>query len=60
VTGSTEGGVRYGAWTLPPLYTFRTDAGAGLDLGWLGMYMAKSLSDWQTPLQFVVRLQHRF
>jgi hypothetical protein len=60
VTGSTEGGVRYGAWTLPPLYTFRTDAGAGLDMGWLGMYMAKSLTDWQTPLQFVVRLQHRF
>jgi hypothetical protein len=60
VTGATEAGVRYGTWTLPPLYTFRTDAGAGLDMGWLGLYAAKSLTNWQTPLQFVVRLQHRF
>jgi hypothetical protein len=60
VTGSTADGVRYGPWTLPPLYTFRADMGAGVDLNWLGMYVAKSLTDWQTPLQFVVRLQHRF
>ena len=61
VTGPTADGVSYGAWTLPPLYTFRADAGAGFDLGWLGVYAAKSLSDWQAiPLQFVVRLQHRF
>ena len=60
VTGPAEAGVSYGPWTLPPLYTFRSDAGAGFDLGWLGGYVAKSLSDWQTPVQFVVRLQHRF
>jgi hypothetical protein len=61
VTGPTADGVSYGSWTLPPLYTFRADAGAGFDLGWLGVYAAKSLSDWKAiPLQFVVRLQHRF
>lgn len=60
ITGATADGVRYGQWTLPPLYTFRTDMGAGLDLGWLGLYAAKSITDWQTPMRFVVRLQHRF
>ncbi len=60
LTGATADGVRYGPWTLPPLYTFRADAGAGVDLRWLGFYVAKSLTDWPTPLQFVVRLQHRF
>ena len=60
VVGPASSGVRYGAWTLPPLYTFRADAGVGLDMRWLGLYLAKSLTDWPTPLQFVVRLQHRF
>lgn len=60
LTGAPVDGLRYGWGTLPPLYTFRTDFGAGLDLGWLGMYAAKSITDWQTPTRFVVRLQHRF
>jgi cytoskeletal protein CcmA (bactofilin family) len=60
VTGPTADGVSYGTWTLPPLYTFRADMGAGVDVNWLGLYVAKSLTDWQTPVQFVVRLQHRF
>jgi hypothetical protein len=34
--------------------------GAGVDVNWLGLYIAKSVTDWQTPVQFVVRLQHRF
>ena len=59
-TGPSVAGLQYGSWTLPPLYTFRTDVGAGVDLGWLGLYGAKSLTDWQTPMRFVVRLQHRF
>jgi outer membrane protein assembly factor BamA len=60
ITGATADGVRYGAWTLPPLYTFRTDMGAGVDMGWLGLYAAKSITDWETSMRFVVRLQHRF
>ena len=60
LTGPSGDGLRYGAWTLPPLYTFRTDMGAGVDLGWLGLYGAKSITNWQTPMRFVVRLQHRF
>jgi hypothetical protein len=60
VTGPTADGVSYGTWTLPPLYTFRADMGAGVDVNWLGLYIAKSVTDWQTPVQFVVRLQHRF
>jgi hypothetical protein len=45
---------------LPPLSTFRTDVGAGLDFGILGVYAAKALSDGAEPMNFFVRLQHRF
>ena len=60
LSGPTAAGLRYGTWTLPPLYSFRTDMGAGLDLGWLGLYGAKSITDWPTSMRFVMRLQHRF
>jgi hypothetical protein len=45
---------------LPPLSTFRTDVGAGVDLGIIGVYAAKALSDGAEPVNFFVRLQHRF
>jgi len=45
---------------LPSLSTFRSDAGLGLDFGVLGLYAAKALSDGGQPVNFFVRLQHRF
>jgi hypothetical protein len=49
------------AWgTIPPLSTFKYDAGAGVDIHYVGVYLAKSLTDWSNPVNIVVRLRHRF
>jgi hypothetical protein len=45
---------------LPALSTFRTDIGIGLDVMGLGVYCAKALSDPSEPVNFFVRLRHRF
>jgi len=45
---------------IPPLSTFESDAGLGLDFGVLGVYAAKALSDGHQPVHFFLRLQHRF
>ena len=45
---------------LPPLSTFRTDIGIGLDFGGFGIYGAKSVSTPGQPANFFVRLKHRF
>jgi hypothetical protein len=45
---------------LPPLSTYRTDLGLGLDLDRFGMYLAKALSTPTEPLNFFVRIRHRF
>lgn len=50
----------YGRETLPPLSTFRTDIGLGLDIGGIGVYCAKALSSGSEPANFFVRLRHRF
>ncbi len=38
---------------------WRSDAGIGLDGGWLGLYLAKAIAD-PEPVRFVLRLTHRF
>jgi hypothetical protein len=53
-------GLTYGVSTLPPLSTFRTDIGVGLDVAGVGVYAAKSLSSTKEPANFFVRLRHRF
>jgi hypothetical protein len=53
-------GVGYGAGRVPSLSTFRTDVGLGLDLRLIGFYVAKALSDPHEPLNFFVRIRHRF
>lgn len=53
-------GMNYGRGELPPLSTFRTDMGAGIDFGEFGVFLAKSISDGNEPLNFLLRLQHRF
>ena len=57
---SDDGGTGYGVGEIPALSTFRTDVGVGLDLRLIGFYVAKALSDAHEPLNFFVRLRHRF
>jgi hypothetical protein len=57
---SGSGSAGYGRGAIPPLSTFRTDVGIGLDLRLIGFYVAKALSDAREPLNFFVRLRHRF
>lgn len=45
---------------IPPLSTFRTTIGAGLDFGSLGIYFAKALSTGSEPMNVIVRLGRRF
>jgi len=59
-TGTPDGVLTYGSGTLPPLSTFRSDLGLGLDLGGIGIYAAKSVSTPSEPVNFFVRLRHRF
>lgn len=50
----------YGKSALPPFSTFRTDIGAGLDFGDVGVFVAKALSESGQPANVFVRLRHRF
>lgn len=58
--GAKDGGLSYGNGELPPLSTFRSDLGLGLDLAGIGVYAAKSVSTPSEPVNFFVRLRHRF
>jgi hypothetical protein len=52
--------LNYGRRDFPPLSTYRTDIGAGLDFDLLGIYVAKALSVPQEPLNAFLRVRHRF
>jgi hypothetical protein len=52
--------LRFGSAVIPPFSTFRTDIGTGLDFGGIGIYGAKAISASQEPMNFFVRLRHRF
>jgi hypothetical protein len=52
--------LNYGRRDFPPLSTYRTDIGAGLDFDLLGIYVAKALSVPQEPLKVFLRVRHRF
>lgn len=45
---------------LPPLSTFRTDLGVGLDFNVIGLYVAKAMSEPTEPANLFVRIRHRF
>ena len=45
---------------MPPLRTFRTSVGFGVDFGELGFYLAKSTSTAKEPVNFLVRVGRRF
>ena len=52
--------LNYGRRDFPPLSTYRTDLGAGLDFDVLGIYAAKALSVPREPLNVFLRVRHRF
>ena len=54
------GDLQYLASEFPAIRTFRTDVGVGLDIGLVGIYVAKSISDPGERANFLVRLRHRF
>lgn len=45
---------------IPPLSSFRTSIGAGLDFGEIGIYLAKATSTGREPVNVIVRLGRRF
>ena len=45
---------------LPPLSTFKTDLGVGLDFDVIGLYVAKGMSAPKEPANVFVRIRHRF
>jgi cytoskeletal protein CcmA (bactofilin family) len=45
---------------MPPLNSFKSDVGLGVDFGSFGVYWAKAISDGGEPARFFVRLQRRF
>jgi hypothetical protein len=45
---------------LPPLNSFRTSLGTGLDFGEIGFYFAKSLSNNAEKVNFTIRMGRRF
>jgi hypothetical protein len=53
-------GTVHSASAFPSLDTFKSDVGIGLDAEVLGVFIAKSLTDSGNPINFSVRLRHRF
>ncbi|MFN0098338.1 MAG: hypothetical protein ACKVS7_06680 [Gemmatimonadaceae bacterium] len=45
---------------IPPLSTFRTSIGAGIDFGSIGIYLAKAVSTSDEPVNVIVRMGRRF
>jgi hypothetical protein len=45
---------------IPSLGSFKSDVGIGLDAEVLGIFIAKSLTDSRNPVNFMIRLRHRF
>jgi hypothetical protein len=52
--------LQLGRRDFPPLSTYRTDIGAGLDFDVLGIYVAKALSTPQEPANVFLRIRRRF
>ncbi len=46
--------------TTPWASSYKADIGAGLDLGLIGIYVAKAVTDGGEPLRFFVRIRRRF
>jgi hypothetical protein len=57
---ATADELTYDRNVLPPLSTFRTDLGIGLDFDLFGVYVAKSMSSPNERPNFFLRVRHRF
>lgn len=60
LVGDPVGKLQYRKGSIPPFGTFRTDVGLGLDLGLVGVYAAKAVSDASQPANFFLRVRRRF
>jgi hypothetical protein len=61
LVGPRQGTLQYDSdILLPPLSTFRTDLGVGVDVGVIGLFLAKAVSTSKEPANFFIRLRHRF
>lgn len=60
LVGQPDGAMTFGRGELPPLSSFRTDLGLGLDFDVIGLYVAKAMSRPREPANFFVRIRHRF
>jgi hypothetical protein len=52
--------LQYPSGSFPTFGTFRTDVGLGLDLGLIGVYVAKSVSESKPPANVFLRVRRRF
>lgn len=60
LVGDRSSGLRYPRWSIPPLGSFRTDVGLGLDLGIFGVYAAKAVTVAKEPANIFLRVNRRF
>jgi hypothetical protein len=60
LVGPQDGGTSYPSGLLPPLASFKTDVGLGIDFGGIGVYAAKAVSDGAEAPRLIVRLVRRF
>jgi len=60
LVNSPGSALNFGRRELPPLSSYRTDIGGGLDFDQFGIYLAKALSVPTEPLNIFLRVRHRF
>jgi outer membrane protein assembly factor BamA len=60
LVGPPSGTLQYSSRSVPRFGTFRTDVGLGLDLGILGVYVAKAVSSPKEPANVFLRVHRRF
>ncbi len=60
LVGPPSGTLQYSSRSFPRFGTFRTDVGLGLDLGILGVYVAKAVSSSKEPANVFLRVRRRF
>ena len=60
LVGQPSGTLVYSSRSLPRFGTFRTDVGLGLDLGIIGVYVAKAVSSPKDPANVFLRVHRRF
>jgi hypothetical protein len=58
--GTPDGALFYAQGDVPSFSSWKSDVGAGLDFGGLGVYWAKAVRDASEPSRLIVRLEHRF